>query len=70
MLSDNKEKTVTDLRQKMKFNESKATSVFGGVSIMKSNLMRADTLMNFRLNENTDTGELKKVLMTLISDTQ
>ena len=53
----------------MKFNESKATSVFGGASIMKSNLMRADTLMNFRLNENTDTVELKRVLLTLISDT-
>ena len=68
--NDQREKTVTDLKQRMKFNESKATSVFGGASIMKSNLMRADTLMNFRLNENTDTVELKRVLLTLISDTQ
>ena len=37
---------------------------------MKSNLSKADSLMNFRLNENADVSELKKVLIQLISDTQ
>jgi hypothetical protein len=38
--------------------------------MMKSNLMKADSLLNFRLNENTDMSELKKVLLFLISETQ
>ena len=36
---------------------------------MKSNLMKADYLMNFRLNEHTDTTELKRVLLGLIGET-
>ena len=69
-MMDKKEKTLTDLKSKIKINDSKATgSIFGGNSLMKSNLMKADTLMNFRLNENTDTTELKRVLLSLISDT-
>ena len=39
-------------------------------NIMKSNLMKADYLMNFRINENTDINELKRVLISLIGETQ
>ncbi len=31
--------------------------------------MKADSMLNFRLNETTDTVELKKVLLYLISET-
>jgi hypothetical protein len=32
--------------------------------------MKADSLLNFRLNEHTDVTDLKKVLISLIADTQ
>jgi hypothetical protein len=56
------------LRTKLKLNYSKST-INGGNILMKSNLMKADSMINFRLNENTDMVELKKVLLTLIADT-
>lgn len=68
-LIDQKERTITDLRSKLKFNESKVSLGATGI-MLKSNLMKADSLMNFRINENTDISELKKVLINLISETQ
>ncbi|CDW91617.1 UNKNOWN [Stylonychia lemnae] len=66
---DQKERTISDLRTKLKFNESKM-SAGGATMMLKSNLMKADSLMNFRINENTDITELKKVLINLIAETQ
>lgn len=59
---DKKDRTISELRSKLRLNESR--------SIMKSNMMNTDTLLNFRIGENTDIGELKKILIQLISDTK
>ena len=53
----------------MKFNESKMSVGGGATMMLKSNLMKADSLMNFRINENTDITELKRVLINLIAET-
>lgn len=67
---DKQEKTITDLKSKLKFNDTRTS--LGGPSgfLMKSNLMKADSMLNFRLNETSDFTELKKVLLYLISETQ
>ena len=64
---DSKERTISDLKSKLRMNDSKTTSGIG--MVMKSNLMKSDYLMNFRLNEHTDTVQLKQVLLQLIADT-
>lgn len=46
-------------------------SIGGATNIMlKSNLMKADSLMNFRINEHTDISELKRTLISLIAETK
>ena len=47
-------------------------SIGGGTTgvMLKSNLMKADSLMNFRISEHTDITELKRILITLISETK
>eukprot|EP00347_Sterkiella_histriomuscorum_P012125 403369797 len=75
-LIDQKERTISDLRSKLtrannNFGESKM-SIGGGTTgvMLKSNLMKADSLMNFRISEHTDITELKRILITLISETK
>ena len=64
-----KDKTISDHRSKLNTNNTKIMAG-GNITLMKSNLMKADYLMNFRIDEGTDIHELKRMLMQLISETQ
>jgi len=64
---DQKEKTISDLKSKLRANDTRTSF---GVTFMKSNMMKSDSVLNFRLNENSDVLELKRALLFLVAETQ